>query len=184
MASLWDYLIKAPEREIERLPLLSPEQPTDDIPGWLCPEARHLIGLWCHRGIPRVSRRSSTWRKSGLYDGHFWSEKTRYRVSSQLKYIRHWRVLGTDYRQCGDGVGTWFIDPPYAGYKGLRYDGARRLDYSHLSQWARGRRGQVLVCESAGADWLPFVPFKETRGVGVKRYTEVLYARSEPAVLG
>lgn len=176
MAALWAYLIRASATEIRNLPLIAPEQSTDEIPTWIVPEARHLIGLWCHRGIPRVARRSSSWRKSGRYDGHFWSEKTRERVASQLQYIRHWRVVGTDYRQC-DGIGTYFVDPPYSGYKGKRYDGASGLDYVELAIWVRERRGQVLVCESEGADWLPFKPFKETRGVGVKRYTEVLYVR-------
>lgn len=175
MASLWRYLIKSTESEILSLPLIDIDDSADNIPG-VCPEARHLIGLWCHRGIPRPARRSSTWRRSGLYDGHFWSERTRARVARQLKYIEHWRVLGSDYRQARNLESTWFIDPPYEGHKGLRYSGLR-LDYGSISIWARARIGQVIACESEGARWLPFIKFRETRGISSSRYTEVIYSR-------
>ena len=34
-----------------------------------------------------------------------------------------------------------------------------RADYEALADWCRSRRGQVIVCENVGADWLPFEPF-------------------------
>lgn len=79
-------------------------------------------------------------------------------------------VLG-DYREAPDIEATWFVDPPYtrhdraadgtnrpqgAGYaKGC---GTDSIDYAELGVWCRERRGQRIVCEYAGADWLPFEP--------------------------
>jgi hypothetical protein len=52
------------------------------------------------------------------------------------------------------GVATWFIDPPYVdGGKSYRYS---EIDYPKLAAWCLRLRGQVIVCERQGADWLPF----------------------------
>ena len=58
-----------------------------------------------------------------------------------------------DYTEAPDVEATWFIDPPYRGQHRYRY---RPNDYRRLAAWIRSRRGQVIVCEGAGAKWLPF----------------------------
>lgn len=56
------------------------------------------------------------------------------------------------------GTATWFIDPPYTG-AGKHYKfGVGGLDHNHLAEWCRSRDGQVIVCESGSARWLPFEP--------------------------
>lgn len=78
-----------------------------------------------------------------------------------------------DYRDTPDIEGTWFIDPPYSltgrgaegnnrpqglGYaRGCRSDG---IDFEALGEWCRSRMGQKIVCEYAGATWLPFRPLE------------------------
>jgi hypothetical protein len=37
--------------------------------------------------------------------------------------------------------------------------GSKGIDFVHLGDWCRARRGQVIVCEGPRADWLPFRPF-------------------------
>jgi hypothetical protein len=34
---------------------------------------------------------------------------------------------------------------------------------THLADWCRSRTGQTIVCENAGADWLPFTTLTATR---------------------
>ena len=48
----------------------------------------------------------------------------------------------------------------------VRYPyGADELDHGALARWCRARRGQTIVCEADGADWLPFAPFGSIRGM-------------------
>jgi hypothetical protein len=91
-----------------------------------------------------------------------------------------------DYREAPDIEATWFIDPPYqitdeaASAKderrarfarsvrthtqfpqGMGYAPgckATDVDYFELGEWCQARRGQVIVAEQSGADWLPFWP--------------------------
>jgi hypothetical protein len=67
-----------------------------------------------------------------------------------------------DYRDAPDIEATWFIDPPYqfANRRGYR-EGSAGIDFKALAAWARSRRGQVIVCEQRGANWLPFRPFMD-----------------------
>lgn len=79
-------------------------------------------------------------------------------------------VVCGDYRDAPDVEATWFIDPPYqvtvppggtSRPQGMGYARGCRsldLDYDALGDWCRSRQGQVLVCEQAGATWLPFRP--------------------------
>ena len=83
-------------------------------------------------------------------------------------------VLG-DYRDAPNLEATWFIEPPYrvteqrAGsplQQGMGYAkgcNAASLDYDELGAWCRERRGQRIVCEQEGADWLPFRPTGRAR---------------------
>ena len=58
-------------------------------------------------------------------------------------------------------------DPPYqtAGRAYRFHD----LDYPALAEWCKSRTGQVIVCENAGAAWLPFEPFRTIKGLEGKR---------------
>ena len=82
-------------------------------------------------------------------------------------------VIDGDYREAPiDGLATWFVDPPYQPQevpegsktvypRGMGYArdcSADSIDYAELAEWCGTRPGQVIVCEQAGADWLPFEP--------------------------
>lgn len=78
-----------------------------------------------------------------------------------------------DYHEAPDVEVTWFIDPPYQHVRrGYERD---NIDYGELAEWCMSRRGQVIVCEQAGADWLPFQPLREIRGTTNKLTTEVVW---------
>ena len=100
-------------------------------------------------------------------------EMMRRRVAGLLPFAQgHVEVIHGDYRDAPDVEATWFIDPPYQPHpdkatsskthcaQGLGYApgcDASCLDFPSLGEWARTRRGQALVVEQEGADWLPFV---------------------------
>jgi hypothetical protein len=70
--------------------------------------------------------------------------------------IRHWLVIEGDYSVAPDIEATWFVDPPYERAGRYYVHGSRGIDYARLAAWCRARRGQAIVCEAAGATWLPF----------------------------
>lgn len=71
--------------------------------------------------------------------------------------ISHWQLTEGDYTAAPDIEATWFIDPPYNCPAGRFYQ-VGALDYAALATWCQSRQGQVIVCEQAGATWLPFQP--------------------------
>ena len=85
----------------------------------------------------------------------------RERIASQLGTIRHWTLIEGDYTEAPDIAATWFIEPPYevAG----RHYRHRPTDYGELAAWCRSRRGQTIVCENVGAEWLPFEPWRDCK---------------------
>ena len=191
----WDYLIHAPESEIRSLRLLGPDEGPDDL-GNVPQEARWLVGfnIATADAEPAKSPRA-WWRKyhpsnpeKQAYAGKFWGERRRERIASQQRRIRHWKVREAFYWESPDVYADWFVDPPYQGRAGKHYTfGSDQLDYDALAAWCKERRGQTIVCENAGADWLPFVPFYTARGTegrgrsGISR--EVIWHRSdEPPV--
>lgn len=84
------------------------------------------------------------------------------------------------YLDAPDIEATWFIDPPYqfANRRGYRH-GAAGVDFQQLAEWVRSRRGQVIVCEQAGADWLPFRPLYDLNSHRGSRSTEVVWTNED-----
>lgn len=103
---------------------------------------------------------------------------------------RHWQAIDVeiihgDYTLAPDIEATWFIDPPYRGHQGSLYPhGSKDIDYDALGAWCRTRAGQVIVCESEGADWLPFQPLARLVSVRGKRSHEAVYLNGEPGLHG
>jgi len=97
-----------------------------------------------------------------------WCCRTCNRIASQLHAIRHWTLIEGDYTEAPGVPATWFVDPPYID-KGKHYRlGSSTIDFDALGAWCRTRRGQVMVCENVGADWLPFRPFIDIKGSEAK----------------
>ena len=85
---------------------------------------------------------------------------------------------------------TVFIDPPYQITRNVnkktvfangngygKNSSSDKLDYKQLSDWCRSRLGQTIVCEKAGADWLPFINLKNGKSSMGKNYKEVFWAK-------
>lgn len=163
VAGVWDYLIHSSPREIRKLPDMPMDgSSVDDLP--VCPEARALIGFWLNRGTSSPRKRPSKWMRDEIRPGSFWGERVRETIASQVERIKHWRIHNVSYEEAPvRGAATWFIDPPYE-YAGAHYRlSGRDIDYDALADWCRTRRGQVIVCENEGADWLPFVQLADVK---------------------
>lgn len=155
IASVWQYLIQVSPEEIHSIPDLEVGQTVDDLN--VCQEVKWLVGFWLNRGASRPRRSSSRWMRDGVRPGSFWGERVRNTIASQLDAIRHWQIFNCSYEDCPVyGSATWFVDPPYQQAGHHYVFGSSDIDYEALGLWCRNRPGQVIVCENAGADWLPF----------------------------
>lgn len=155
VAAVWHYLIKVKPSEIRAIPDVPVDGSVDDLRA--PQEARWLVGFWVNRGTARPRKRPSKWMRDGIRPGSFWGERVRETIATQVESIRHWQVFECSYEECPVvRESTWFVDPPYQ-YAGRHYKfGSGNIDYEALSRWCRSRKGQVIVCENEGADWLPF----------------------------
>lgn len=164
IAGTWDYIIRAPEAEIMALPLWDDTwATTDDLP--LPQEARWLIGWWMNKGAARPCKTPSKWVRDMADPGeNAWGPGVRDRIARQQARIRHWIVTNRDYSALPNMKATWLTDPPYADAGRAYKHGSKGLDFTALADWCLTRNGQMIVCENAGASWLPFEDFRSIKG--------------------
>lgn len=170
IAEMWRWLIGASRAEVLAIPEVLD---LDDLPAWVPQGARSLVGFGLAEGagsprqrmspVARRNRGVRPERPNSANHARGWSPAMKARVASQIDHIRHWKVIEGDYTDAPDIEATWFIDAPYqvAGDK-VYVHKARNIDYVALGAWSRQRRGQVMVCENEGAEWLPFRPLYKT----------------------
>ena len=175
IVSVWQYLLKVSESEILNLPELFED--LREVKN-ISQEAKWLIGFWCNKGSCEPRNRPSIWMKSGIRPNSQWGQAIKQRIASQLASIRHWKVLNRGYDDIENITATWFIDPPYSCDAGRLYT-YDQIDYVRLKDYCLNRNGQTIVCESDGANWLPFEPFVTAKGLegpkGKKKIKEVIW---------
>lgn len=101
-------------------------------------------------------------------------------------------VIQGDYTEAPDIEATWFVDPPYwvngrgqpgtDRRQGLGYArdcDSTTIDYDALAAWCRSRRGQTIVCEQAGATWLPFEHLRWARDSVGNKAAEVVWMQPD-----
>lgn len=157
---IWQFLIKATEREIMSLPVDFDHVDDLKIPQ----EAKWLIGYWVNASPSSACKSYSLWARS--YRHGFWGDRIKCRIASQLSGIRNWDARLGDYSDAPDVMASWFIDPPY--YVAGKHYVFNKVNYAAVASFCRSRKGQVFVCENAGANWLPFVYLHKGRGLGGK----------------
>lgn len=164
IAEIWRWLIAATPDEVRAIPCVDA---IADLPAWVPDGARWLVGfnLTAQGKRPALHLSSGLAARRGRGWCEGWSAAMRERVAAQVTAIRHWRVIQGDFTAAPNIEATWFVDGPYqrAGYGYVH--GSRNMDYTALARWCRSRSGQTIVCEAAGASWLPFVPFGITNGL-------------------
>jgi hypothetical protein len=176
VAATWRFLLRASAADVLALPDVHPGQSVDDLD--VCAEARILIGWWLNSGSAQPKKRPGAWmRRQVEAGGHGWTtgggplpwgQRVRERIARQLAAIRHWILIEGEYESAPPVRATWFVDPPYqlAG-KHYRF-GSDQINYGRLGGWCRSRQGQVMVCESVGAGWLPFRPWRDIKASAAK----------------
>jgi site-specific DNA-adenine methylase len=153
---MWDYLIKVSAEEIRKLPLEVVH--VKDLA--VCQEAKWLIGFWLNKGASTPHLTPSAWMRSNIRPNSYWGEVIRERIANQVDKIKHWKIINKSFMDADAVDATWFVDPPYQGECGRRYRCRIQADeYAKLGEWCKSRTGQIIVCERAGADWLPFQTF-------------------------
>jgi hypothetical protein len=171
IAGLWNYLINVTESEILGLP----ENITDLRDMKLTQEQKWLIGFWLCKGHERPRPFASSWMQSKLRPNSYWGTSIKFRISNQLKFIRHWKTIHGSYEDLENIEATWFIDPPYIR-AGKKYR-QNKICYSELGGWSKEREGQVIVCEQYPADWLPFQDVCNAKSINGKPSKEVLWTK-------
>lgn len=184
LIAVWQYLIAASPSEILSIPLLGHDETVDDLA--VCQEARWLVGWWLNIAVASPRKRMSKWgRVPDARTGkprvrvEMWGERCRERIASTVPHIKHWRAVCADYANLDIAQpATWFVDPPYQ-LAGKHYvHGSKGIDFAALGAWCASLSGQVLVCENAGASWLPFQPFAvgaSSRNYDARKSVEVLW---------
>jgi len=179
LVAVWRYLIAVSAAEIRSIPDVPLNGSVDDLA--FPQEARWLVGFWMNRGVASPRKRPSKWMRDGIRPGSFWGDRVRETIASQVEAIRHWEVIEGSYEDCPfDGPATWFIDPPYQRAGRHYRHGSDSIDYGALADWCRSRKGQVVVCENEGADWLPFQHLAEVKTTRRgKRSAEVIWSNAK-----
>jgi hypothetical protein len=141
VAAVWRWLIGATSSDVLALPPIIDR----DVREYALPDApTWLLGFWCGSALASPRQSPSKWRRQGGCKA--WSPRIRARMAVDVLRIKRWLVIEGDY----------VVSPDV---------------FAALGSWCCRRRGQVIVCEAAGADWLPFRPVgrmqaANTRGRG------------------
>jgi len=104
------------------------------------------------------------------------------RILEESRYVRGaFTFLQGSYEDAPDIEATWFIDPPYqyANKRGYLH-GASSINFDRLREFCLSRKGQVIVAEQEGADWLDFKPLFSQPSHRGSRSTEVVYIKERP----
>lgn len=173
----WEFLTSGDEaiRWIRKIPLSVDRGDSiyDIIGGPIPPGLAIILFAEASRGTMGTDRTHKIVEKFGEIR---WPS-VRPRLLDIVERVRHWRVMWCHYANLPNGEATWYIDPPYSeSGKHYRY---HKIDYEALAQWCKSRKGQVIVCEQAGADWLPFEFLTKKRGMwsGGKHSHEALWTK-------
>lgn len=165
IVKLWKYLQNASINDILGLPDMEYGQNVDMFN--LSEEEKILIGFCINEG-------SASPKKSV---GKFQSwNKNKVKIANSLYKIRHWVIQEYDYQLIKNETATWFIDPPYQHGGQYYVKGNKFLNFASLSDWCKSRNGQIIVCENTKADWMPFVPLIEMKGIKHKTI-EAIYTK-------
>lgn len=120
-----------------------------------CEEAKMLLGFLITTA-EKPRKQVTSWIGDPTRDRINFSLR---RISNNLFKIKHWTIVEGCYTELANEKATWFIDPPYEIGGHAYVHNNKKIDFMKLGYWCKNRMGQVIVCESGNANWLPFIPF-------------------------
>jgi len=165
VAAIWDWLISsATENDIRKLPDLKVGERSTEFLHIVHAATKMAFHFKRIKVTPVLAR---NW------------EISRRVFAANLHKVKHWQITCGDYSLSPDIEATWFIDPPYIGESGHGYrHSSKLLDYKSLAAWALDRKGEVIFCEGKNANYLPFRPLIDLKGVAGKVSKEVIFYSS------
>jgi site-specific DNA-adenine methylase len=181
---IWDYLISTDtETVLADIPknIQQGDRLEDLVPKGRHPGLMEFLRAQANMGV--AGRQTST--KISKFGAINWA-RLEQAVKQIHPHIKHWEIRKGSYRDLENVEATWFIDPPYNNEAGSRYiESASAINFTRLGKWCKRRKGQVIVCENEGADWLPFRPLVRGRPRGgyIKRSTEVIWTNTKTGLL-
>ena len=179
---VWRYLLSGNPKKILKLPLLHKSDTLNSRKfDHLSATEKKLIAYF----INPHNRPNANVVKPGTFSR--WNKKNRRNLYDRVKLARmsDWTFIHGDYSKVKNYKATWFVDPPYVPHqndkepvggaygRGLTH---KHIDYAHLAEYCRSRKGQVIVTERVTAKWLPFKKLKSHRGQR-KKYDEGVWTK-------
>ena len=164
---LWKWLQSVTESDLDNLPILKKGEKISDFN---LSEEESLFLSFCVSEATTSGRNMVTERAS---------TKVSYKIKTTkdiLSKIKHWTIKQGCYSEIENTEATWFIDPPYQRGGSYYNHSNKHIDFIKLGEWSKERKGQIIICENDGANWMPFTPLKEYWG-GMKRSTEVIWTK-------
>ena len=175
ICNLWRWIQQCSKNDILSIRQLKYGENTDNFE-WDCQEQKDLVGFII-TGAPSMPKKTaSRWKTLVRPNTQQFRLES---IANNLEKIRHWQIVYGDYQESPEIEATWFIDPPYVvGGKYYKY-GCKDINYKYLGNWCKQRKGQVIVCEAEGQNWLPFVPLVSSRG-NRYQHKEVVWINENP----
>jgi len=154
IVKIWHYLQQATPADIMGLPEPKYKESIESFN--LAEGERLLMGFLVARGVAHPQKIVQQFSDIAA---------AKKQISSQLFKIKHWVIRQGSWDEIENTEATWFIDPPYQAKGGHKYKmNNSMIDFQKLGEWCKARSGQVIVCESTEADWLPFYSMRTVNG--------------------
>jgi site-specific DNA-adenine methylase len=170
---VWKWLQQASVKDVMSLPKLTVGMNIRELS--ISEDEKLLLGFLCGIGRGRPAYKVSPF--AAVHFSEIGRRNKYEKIAEQLYKIRHWQIIQGNYNQIVNFEATWFIDPPYQKAGASQYQhNSKRIDFTMLAAWSLDRRGQVIVCENAGADWLPFQTLAKMHG-NSKMSTEAVWVQ-------
>lgn len=172
IVKIWKWLQLCSPNDILSMPLFKVGENINEFK-YDCEEQRLLTGFMVcfgaanprHIASPRVRDRPNHMPNRLKF------------IANNLYKIKHWRIEHKSYEDIEDERATYFVDPPYQIGGHVYKHSNKKIDYQHLASWCLGRTGQIIVCESNKATWLPFVPMVSQNTLS-GNYKEAIYTNT------
>ncbi|MCL2661549.1 MAG: hypothetical protein FWD64_13665 [Acidobacteriaceae bacterium] len=164
VAEIWDWLIhRATPEQVSALPDLRVGEKSSEF--------LHIV-----HAATKMAFKYKTIKVTPVLERNW--EISKRVMAASLHKVKHWELICGDYTLAPAIEATWFIDPPYKSEPGTGYNhGSDSLDYEQLAAWVLARRGEIICCEGAFGDYLPFRPLLTLPGVAGKLSKEVVFYR-------
>ena len=169
----WNFLLRCSEKDITNFPTPAIGEYAYDFLVKTC-------------AVSNASSKCNKMRYTERLDRVFQIQKRR--ILKLLPIRDRIKFVHGSYEDLQNVESTWFIDPPYQvvnkngsvfqngdGYS--RECGTAQIDFCQLKDFCLERKGQVIVCEKEGADWLPFASFRTNKTSLNRNYNEVVFLK-------